>query len=64
MTTHDPVTDDTELRWRAAQATRLNRFLDEFHLDRADVEADPSLIEPICDLSGHIIPESSDLPTD
>jgi hypothetical protein len=64
MTTHDPMTDEAELRWRTAQATRLTRFLEEFQLDITDVEADPSLIEPICDLSGQIIPDSIDLPRD
>jgi hypothetical protein len=62
MTTYGP--DEAEMRWRAAQAIRLNRFLEESQLDIRDVEADPSLLEPICDLSGHIIPDSRDLPTD
>jgi hypothetical protein len=64
MTTHDPMVDEAELRWRAAQATRLSRFLEEFQLEMSDVEADPSLLEPICDLSGQIIPDSLDLPKD
>jgi hypothetical protein len=64
MTTHDPTTDETELLRRAAQANRLNRFLKELHLDVSDVEADPSLLEPICDMSGEIIPDSMDLPRD
>jgi hypothetical protein len=64
MTTHDPLADEAELRWRAAQAARLSRFLEEFHLEMSDVEADPSLLEPICDLSGQIIPDSLDLPKD
>jgi hypothetical protein len=64
MTTHDPMTEEAELRWRAAQATRLSRFLEEHQLETRDVEADPSLLEPICDLSGHIIPDTSDVPRD
>jgi hypothetical protein len=64
MTTHDPIADEAEMRWRAAQATRLSRFLEEFQLEMSDVEADPSLLEPICDLSGQIIPDSLDLPKD
>jgi hypothetical protein len=64
MTTQDSIADEAELRWRAAQATRLGRFLEEFHLEMSDVIADPSLLEPICDLSGQIIPDSLDLPKD
>jgi hypothetical protein len=64
MTALNPIVDETGLQWRAAQATRLNRFLEEFELDVTEVEADPSLLEPICDLSGQIIPDFTDFPKD
>jgi hypothetical protein len=64
MTSQDQTADEAELRFRAAQATRLGRFLEERQLEARDVEADPSLLEPITDLSGEIIPDTVDLATD